>query len=157
MQCLPPWLYEDTHTFKRSCVCTGVVVIRKINEDILVVEYFECHEIEMEIENLRTRKFSWYCFFSFLFIVVIIIVSFFFRRKGCGILIRFHKSKLVRNKFSIEKTDRVETLSSRKRRVAVPDARWPVHVEQWPIQRCEYWKCWPIVHAVVQRKNLRMA
>lgn len=155
MQCLPPWLYEDTHTFKRLCLHGGCGHTKnKRRHPCCWV--FRCREIEMEIENLRTRKFSWYCFFSF-HCCFIIIVSFFFRRKGCGILIRFHKSKLVRNKFSIEKTDRVETLSSRKRRVAVPDARWPVHVEQWPIQRCEYWKCWPIVHAVVQRKNLRMA
>lgn len=27
----------------------------------------------------------------------------------------------------------------------LPDTSWPVHVEQWPIQRCECWKCWPIV------------
>lgn len=32
-------------------------------------------------------------------------------------------------------------------------ARWPVHVEQWPIQRCECWKCWPIVHADVRTKE----
>lgn len=98
------------------------MVIRKINEDILVVEYFDAVKLKWKLKICEHANFR--DTVSFLFIVVIIIiVSFFFRRKGCGILIRFHKSKLVRNKFSIEKTDRVETLSSRKRRVAVPDAR----------------------------------
>lgn len=70
-------------------------------------------KLKLKLKFAKVQIF-WYCFII-LYIVIIIVV---FLTEGLWNFNRFTKMKLVRNKFSIEKTDRVQTLSSCKRRVS---------------------------------------